>query len=67
MKLALFATLLAFGGSLAGFGVVSSTTGAETRVTASPPTSTEQVIVSPAADDSARRDRDCPKDESDRA
>ena len=61
MKLALFATLLAFGGSLAGFGVVSSTTGAETRVTASPPTSTEHVIVSPAADDSARRERDCPK------
>ena len=67
MKLALFATLLAFGGSLAGFGVVSGSAGTATRVTAGPPTSTEHVIVGPAADDAARRDRDCPKDETESA
>ena len=66
MKLALLATLLAFGGSLAGFGIASGTAGPETRVTAAPPTSSEHVIVSPAAEDSAR-DRDCPKDDAESA
>ena len=55
MKLALFATLLAFGGSLAGFGLTAATGGPDAPVAASPPTTpTEHVVVRSTGPD-------CPK------
>jgi hypothetical protein len=56
MKLALLATLLTFGGSVAGFGLTSGIAGGpEAPVAGSPPaSSTEHVVV-------RGKDRDCPK------
>jgi hypothetical protein len=56
MKVALLATLIAFGGSLAGFGLTSGAAGGPASpVAASPPSvQTEDVIV-------RGKDRDCPK------
>jgi hypothetical protein len=46
MKIALLATMLAFGGSLAGFGITAATGGPDAPVAASSPTvSTEDVVV----------------------
>ncbi len=58
MKLALLATLLTFGGSIAGFGI--ATGGSPAPVAASPPSAeTEHLVV-------RGQDRDCPKAEVDR-
>ncbi len=58
MKVALLATLVAFGGSLAGFGLTTRTSDAPSpEVAGSPPTGrtvpTEDVVV-------RGKDRDCP-------
>jgi hypothetical protein len=55
MKLALLATLLAFGGSIAGFGLTAGADAPDPRTTASPPSAeSEQIVV-------RGTDRDCPK------
>lgn len=55
MKIALLATMLAFGGSLAGFGITAATGGPDAPVVASPPSAqSEHVIV-------RGKDPDCPK------
>jgi hypothetical protein len=47
MKIALLATLFAFGGSIAGYGITSAATGGpDAPLTASPPSApTEEVVV----------------------
>ena len=46
MKVALLATMLAFGGSLAGFGLTAGVVGGpESPGAASPPAPTEHVVV----------------------
>jgi hypothetical protein len=54
MKLALFATLLTFAGSIAGFGVVAGADAPDPLAAAGPPAATEQIVV-------RGKDRDCPK------
>jgi hypothetical protein len=57
MKLALLATLLGFGGSLAGFGLVSGTAGSAAPVALDArPAQTEDVVV-------RGKHPDCPKAE----
>ena len=63
MKLALLATMFAFAGSLAGFGLTSGAAGGPAApVAASPPAAPpmEEVVVRGAG-------RDCPKAEAEKA
>jgi hypothetical protein len=59
MKVALLATLVAFGGSIAGFGLTSGVSGAPSPDRAAAPAVTEDVIV-------RGHDRDCPKAKAER-
>jgi hypothetical protein len=55
MKLALLATLLTFGGSLAGFGLTAGAGGSPAPVASSPHQAASEDIVLRG------KDRDCPK------
>ena len=54
MKVALLATLITFGGSIAGFGLTSGVSGAPSTDRAATPPAMEDVVV-------RGTDRDCPK------
>ena len=60
MKLALLATLITFGGSLAGFGLTSGVSGAPATDRAAAPAASEDVVV-------RGDDRACPRAKAERA
>ena len=56
MKVALLATLITFGGSIAGFGLTTGVSGAPSTDRAAAPPAMEDVVV-------RGTDRDCPRAE----